>query len=885
MSLVNYSKDNSAFASSGACIKVHKDETGSASLIFTGPSGTYDIKTWYFDENDGKSQFSLYVNHHVIDSWKGDAHSCSNVPADCNRKSRVVSGVKISNGWNIKLVGKYGNPGEYARFDCVYFNMAPIVSLPKASPATITSGTTIKLSVSSQDDGKPTDLKFTCRKIAGPGNVVFTPQGTNSAQITSALISSPGTYSFVVDVSDNGFTYLPPLSGSEQSKKSTSVPVSVTVKAGNAAPTIAIAAFCSANPVISTFANLGVLAADDSGEQNLVYTWEALSSPSPVTFSDNATNSAKNTKVTFYQAGNYGFRVTAKDKAGLTAISSVNVLVQQSYVSISISPKKARPPVNTSVQFSASISADQFGNAVSPQPSLSWTSSGGHIYNSGLFEAGASVGGPYQVIASTGTKSDTAIATVVAAGFDALSRIEAEGYSSGPDSLVDEVCPDGTRDISNIHNGNTIVFTNVNFDSGATIFDARVSSASSGGSIELHLDNPNGPAIGVCKVYNTGGHNYYATRSCYVTKTSGIHSLYLTCTGLASDTLFSINWLRFGNITAIAAGGYNSFFIKSDSTLWGIGDNSYGQLGDGTTLSRYSPILIMDNVKSVSPGFTHTLILKTDNTLWACGDNSTGQLGDSTYVDKLRPVEIMSDVKTMMAAWQFSLVVKNDSTLWAFGDDEIGQLGDGGLVSMKETPFQVLTNVSALGKGFSLFGFAITTDSSLMATGYNEKGQLGDGTVNDVYTWEQTGTHFSDAAIGYEHSLQLKSDSTVWSTGNNNNGQLGDGTGVDKSTLVQIASSVIAIATGDYFSVILKSNGTVYGFGDNSFGQLGDGTTVASFIPKQILTDVNQISTGSDHLLMLKNDGTIWGCGLNSNQQLNDGIPDEATKPVMFTLQ
>jgi hypothetical protein len=85
------------------------------------------------------------------------------------------------------------------------------------------------------------------------------------------------------------------------------------------------------------------------------------------------------------------------------------------------------------------------------------------------------------------------------------------------------------------------------------------------------------------------------------------------------------------NVTAIAAGGGHSLFLKSDGSLWAMGENFYGQLGDGSNVSTNLPKqIIAANVTAIAAGMAHSLFLKNDGSLWAMGYNQAGQLGDGT---------------------------------------------------------------------------------------------------------------------------------------------------------------------------------------------------------------------------------------------------------------
>ena len=95
----------------------------------------------------------------------------------------------------------------------------------------------------------------------------------------------------------------------------------------------------------------------------------------------------------------------------------------------------------------------------------------------------------------------------------------------------------------------------------------------------------------------------------------------------------------------IAAGTGFSLARKTDGTLWSWGVNVYGTLGDGTVVWKSSPVQIPgttwnDIAAAVSGDITYALARKIDGTLWAWGDNSNGQLGDGTVINKSSPVQI-----------------------------------------------------------------------------------------------------------------------------------------------------------------------------------------------------------------------------------------------------
>ena len=127
----------------------------------------------------------------------------------------------------------------------------------------------------------------------------------------------------------------------------------------------------------------------------------------------------------------------------------------------------------------------------------------------------------------------------------AYNQIEAESFNN-QSGIQTETCSDtgGGLNVGWIENGDYMVYSNVNFGSGASSFQARVASANSGGNIEIRLDSVSGPLVGTCAVAGTGGWQTWVTKSCSISGANGTHNLYLKFTG-GSGTLFNINWFKF----------------------------------------------------------------------------------------------------------------------------------------------------------------------------------------------------------------------------------------------------------------------------------------------------------------------------------------------------
>jgi len=140
--------------------------------------------------------------------------------------------------------------------------------------------------------------------------------------------------------------------------------------------------------------------------------------------------------------------------------------------------------------------------------------------------------------------------------------------------------------------------------------------------------------------------------------------------------------------SSVASGYSHALGITTDGTLWAWGLNSYGQLGDGTTTNRLSPVQVGSGFAQVAAGYLHTVALKADGTLWAWGYNGFGQLGDGTTTQRLSPVQVGSGFAQVAAGYLHTVALKADGTLWAWGYNYYGQLGDG-TTTNRLSPVQV----------------------------------------------------------------------------------------------------------------------------------------------------------------------------------------------------
>lgn len=278
---------------------------------------------------------------------------------------------------------------------------------------------------------------------------------------------------------------------------------------------------------------------------------------------------------------------------------------------------------------------------------------------------------------------------------------------------------------------------------------------------------------------------------------------------LGNNTGYGVNSsspIQIGALTnwsIVACGASNSFAIKSDNTLWSWGNNSEGQLGDNTIISRSSPVQI--GTTEWSSLFTgsgqHTLAIKTTGSLWAWGYNRDGQLGigiayppvSNRYRSSPIQVGALTSWSSVSVGNKHTVARRTNGTLWAWGLNATGQLGVGSIANTS-SPVQIgaLTTWSTAIAAGGYSSFAIRTAGSLWAWGRDSYGALGLNTANvDKSSPVQVGanTNWAQVSTSQRSSAARTTGKTIFIWGGNTYGQIGDGTRVDKSSPVQVGAS------------------------------------------------------------------------------------------------
>ena len=368
-------------------------------------------------------------------------------------------------------------------------------------------------------------------------------------------------------------------------------------------------------------------------------------------------------------------------------------------------------------------------------------------------------------------------------------------------------------------------------------------------------------------------------------------------------------------------------FIMNDDTVQCIGRNRDGALGHGMTGGSSDMLVAVTgptNVQQLTTGLDHACVFTDAAEIWCWGDNSEGQLGDGSMVDRTSAT-LLPGIRQMATVGTFENMAcgsRNDGIAFCWGGDTQGARGDGPGTTSTPPPTEVLNiddaSSVAVGRFFACVRHADTTVS---CWGLNNHSQLGISMTGNQDTPVQIPglSNVREVVAGYEHACALMMDGTVKCWGRSSRG-LGDGMNTESDTPVDVVgvTTAVQVSTGSNrtcgrfrdgtvscwgnsltpvagitdavdlgvflnHSCVVRPNGTVWCWGQNSEGQLGDGTTTASAnTPVEVsgLSRAVAIQGGNYFSCALLEGGQIQCWGINSEGQLGDGTNMVRHEPV-----
>jgi alpha-tubulin suppressor-like RCC1 family protein len=241
--------------------------------------------------------------------------------------------------------------------------------------------------------------------------------------------------------------------------------------------------------------------------------------------------------------------------------------------------------------------------------------------------------------------------------------------------------------------------------------------------------------------------------------------------------------------------------LSSDNKAYCWGNNSNGQLGNGSNTNTSAPTTVIlpagVNFSQLVAGGLHTCALGSDGKVYCWGYNFFGQVGNGSDTNSSTPTAVILpsgvSISQVAAGENHTCGLSSDSKVFCWGNNEYGQLGNG-TDTNSPTPIAVIlpSGVSisqVVARGDHTCGMG--SDSKVYCWGVNYDGQLGNGTDKNSSTPSvvllPSGMGFSQIVAGGNHTCALGSNSKVYCWGLNDSGQLGNNSDTSSTTPVEVS--------------------------------------------------------------------------------------------------
>lgn len=260
--------------------------------------------------------------------------------------------------------------------------------------------------------------------------------------------------------------------------------------------------------------------------------------------------------------------------------------------------------------------------------------------------------------------------------------------------------------------------------------------------------------------------------------------------------------------------------LADDGEAWCLGDNSGGQLGDGTTTDRDSLTRVAGDHEfvDIAAGDRFTCALDEGGDAWCWGRGSLVVGEDGQTSEPVRITEGRS-FTSIEAGSSHACALEGDET-WCWGENGFGQLGDGTTDGSSE-PVAVTGGhtFASIGAGGS-YTCGLEEDGDAFCWGHNELTlELGIDEDGTDFVTEPTAVAgeltFASLSTGYIHACALEGDGDAFCWGEGDTGALGNGgdAAIGRPTAVSGGHTFAVVEAGRHSTCAIDEDGAVWCWG------------------------------------------------------------------------
>jgi alpha-tubulin suppressor-like RCC1 family protein len=340
--------------------------------------------------------------------------------------------------------------------------------------------------------------------------------------------------------------------------------------------------------------------------------------------------------------------------------------------------------------------------------------------------------------------------------------------------------------------------------------------------------------------------------------------------------------------TTISVGNTFACGVTTASAVYCWGSNSYGQLGDGTTTSRFVPTAVgtAQLFVSVTVGSYHACGVTVGEAAYCWGWNGQGNLGTGNYSSSSTPVLVggSHNWRSVAAGASTTCGVTTAGVGYCWGNNSSGTIGNGGtVITASPTAVSGSINWRSIRINNGLTACGVDTSDNGFCWGGNNLSQVGNGGTASVLSPFQIAGAWKNISPGPNSTCGVRTNGDAYCWGQNAYGQLGVGDTSDRTSPALVLGGHLWADTSMGSNTVcgIRADGSGYCWGYGGAGAIGDGTANNRTSPRAIvgLYALRSISVGSSATCAVdvNNLGYCWGENASGQIGQDTSSPSPAT--------